>query len=150
MEFLSLSRRRSSSRNVPNGEERGETDVFQATICQPFRQICQGGNGSWELHIDVLKSEIFWRRQVLDLLIFIDTWYEELGRSWSVLSASAFGLGARSCLNVFNWKYPWQNPWTKFSRRSMLLHIIREPKLTSIDVKFPSSFVVKICDILSL
>ena len=28
MEFLSLSRRRSSSRNVPGGEERGETDVF--------------------------------------------------------------------------------------------------------------------------
>ena len=28
MEFLSLSRRRSSSRNVPSGEERGETDVF--------------------------------------------------------------------------------------------------------------------------
>ena len=28
MEFLSLNRRRSSSRNVPSGEERGETDVF--------------------------------------------------------------------------------------------------------------------------
>ena len=28
MEFLSLSRRHSSARNVPNGEERGETDVF--------------------------------------------------------------------------------------------------------------------------
>ena len=28
MEFLSLSRRRSSARNVPTGEERGETDVF--------------------------------------------------------------------------------------------------------------------------
>ena len=28
MEFLSLSRRRSSSRNVPSDEERGETDVF--------------------------------------------------------------------------------------------------------------------------
>ena len=28
MEFLSLSRRRSSARNVPSGEERGETDVF--------------------------------------------------------------------------------------------------------------------------
>ena len=27
-QFLSLSRRRSSSRNVPSGEERGETDVF--------------------------------------------------------------------------------------------------------------------------
>ena len=28
MEFRSLSRRRSSARNVPSGEERGETDVF--------------------------------------------------------------------------------------------------------------------------
>ena len=28
MEFLSLSRRRFSARNVPSGEERGETDVF--------------------------------------------------------------------------------------------------------------------------
>ena len=28
IEFLSLIRRRSSSRNVPSGEERGETDVF--------------------------------------------------------------------------------------------------------------------------
>ena len=28
MEFLSLSRRRSSARNVPSDEERGETDVF--------------------------------------------------------------------------------------------------------------------------
>jgi len=28
MEFLSQSRRRSSTRNVPGGEERGETDVF--------------------------------------------------------------------------------------------------------------------------
>ena len=28
MEFMSLSYRRSSSRNVPSGEERGETDVF--------------------------------------------------------------------------------------------------------------------------
>ena len=29
MEFLWLSRRRSSARNVPSGEERGETDVFE-------------------------------------------------------------------------------------------------------------------------
>ena len=28
MEFLSLIRRRSSSRNVPSGEEQGEMDVF--------------------------------------------------------------------------------------------------------------------------
>ena len=29
MEFLLLSRRRSSTQNVPSGEERGETDVFR-------------------------------------------------------------------------------------------------------------------------
>ena len=28
MEFMSLSRRRSFARNVPSGEERGETNVF--------------------------------------------------------------------------------------------------------------------------
>ena len=28
MEFLPLSRRRSSVRNIPSGEERGETDVL--------------------------------------------------------------------------------------------------------------------------
>ena len=32
MEFLPLSRRRSSARNVPSGEERGETDVFAGYI----------------------------------------------------------------------------------------------------------------------
>ena len=32
MEFLLLSRRRSSSRNVPSGEERGETDAFAGYI----------------------------------------------------------------------------------------------------------------------
>ena len=32
MEFLSLSRRRSSSRNVPSGEERGETAVFAGEL----------------------------------------------------------------------------------------------------------------------
>ena len=35
MEFLSLSRRRSSARNVPSGEERGETDVFAG-----YKQVC--------------------------------------------------------------------------------------------------------------
>ena len=32
MEFLPLSRRRSSARNVPGGEERGETDVFAGYV----------------------------------------------------------------------------------------------------------------------
>ena len=32
MEFLSLSRRCSSARNVPSGEEVGETDVFAGYI----------------------------------------------------------------------------------------------------------------------
>ena len=36
MEFLTLSRRRSSSRNVPSGEERGETDVFAGYISYDY------------------------------------------------------------------------------------------------------------------
>ena len=32
IEFLSLSRRRSSARNVPSGKERGETDVFAGYV----------------------------------------------------------------------------------------------------------------------
>ena len=40
MEFLSLSRRRSSSRNVPNGEERGETAVFAGYDHTCFQSVC--------------------------------------------------------------------------------------------------------------
>ena len=45
MEFLPLSPRRSSARNVPSGEERGETDVFAGYQCGPgsnpsFDAIC--------------------------------------------------------------------------------------------------------------
>ena len=41
MEFLSLSRRRSSARNVPSGEERGETDVFAGYLfaCDSKSQV---------------------------------------------------------------------------------------------------------------
>ena len=38
MEFLPLSRRRSSSRNVPGGEERGETDVFAVYFKGLFKE----------------------------------------------------------------------------------------------------------------
>ena len=45
MEFLSLSRRRSSARNVPSGEERGETDVFAGypwyLIAARMYNLCQ-------------------------------------------------------------------------------------------------------------
>ena len=40
MEFLSLSRRRSSSRNVPSGEERGETAVFAGYDRTCFQSVC--------------------------------------------------------------------------------------------------------------
>ena len=39
MEFLSLNRRRSSARNVPSGEERGETDVFAGYFSTAFHCI---------------------------------------------------------------------------------------------------------------
>ena len=40
MEFLSLSRRRSSARNVPIGEERGETDVFAGYYLRLYLANC--------------------------------------------------------------------------------------------------------------
>ena len=40
LEFLSLSRRRSSSRNVPSGEERGETAVFAGYDRTCFQSVC--------------------------------------------------------------------------------------------------------------
>ena len=39
MEFLSLSRRCSSARNVPSGEERGERDVFAGYIDSRLKQV---------------------------------------------------------------------------------------------------------------
>ena len=39
MQFLSLSRRHSSARNVPSGEERGETDVFAGLRLVGFRRF---------------------------------------------------------------------------------------------------------------
>ena len=39
MEFLSLSRRRSSARNVPSGEERGETDASAG-----YNKLCKIGD----------------------------------------------------------------------------------------------------------
>ena len=43
MEFLLLSRRRSSARNVPSGEERGETDVFAGYNIDDDRLAMQEG-----------------------------------------------------------------------------------------------------------
>ena len=40
MEFLSLNGRRSSSPNVPNGEERGETAVFAGYDRTCFQSVC--------------------------------------------------------------------------------------------------------------
>ena len=40
MEFLSLSRKRSSARNVPSGEEQGETDVFAGYSSTRPPRIC--------------------------------------------------------------------------------------------------------------
>ena len=43
MEFLSLSCRRSSARNVPSGEERGETDVFAGYFYSIYSKTVAGG-----------------------------------------------------------------------------------------------------------
>ena len=50
MEFLSLSHRRSSVRNVPSGEERGETDVFagyRSTQREILRKRPKNNNKAW-------------------------------------------------------------------------------------------------------
>ena len=43
MEFLSLSRRRSSARNVPSGEEQGEAAVLQAIAPGEHEMGREGG-----------------------------------------------------------------------------------------------------------
>ena len=56
MEFLSLSRRRSSARNVPGGEERGETDVFAGYCdCPSSGSLIFGGQ---IVHINEGKGEL--------------------------------------------------------------------------------------------
>ena len=50
MEFLSLSRRRSSSRNVPSSEDRGETDVFAGYAERvPTDELQPGDRPVWYL-----------------------------------------------------------------------------------------------------
>ena len=44
MEFLSLSRRRSSVQNVPCGEKRGETDVFAGYTNYYYQDISPFSN----------------------------------------------------------------------------------------------------------
>ena len=56
MEFLSLSRRSSSARNVPGGEERGETDVFAGYCdCPSSGSLIFGGQ---IVHINEGKGEL--------------------------------------------------------------------------------------------
>ena len=56
MEFLSLSRRRSSARNVPGGEERGETNVFAGYCdCLSSGSLIFGGQ---IVHINEGKGEL--------------------------------------------------------------------------------------------
>ena len=57
MQFLSLSRRRSSARNVPSGEERGETDVFAGLRLVGFRRF-----------LGATYHYIFWRSYVFRFL----------------------------------------------------------------------------------
>ena len=54
MEFLSLRRRRSSARNVPSGEKRGETDVFAGYWSLPVgATISRQKNWFWCLNLPV-------------------------------------------------------------------------------------------------
>ena len=58
MEFLSLSRRRSSARNVLSDEERGETDVFagyQPSYLSPNPTFCPKARNQRPLFLDISK-----------------------------------------------------------------------------------------------
>ena len=54
MEFLSLSRRCSSARNVPSSEERGETDVF-AGYHQPYEDKSEVNRRFAAFILDILN-----------------------------------------------------------------------------------------------
>ena len=72
MEFLSLSRRRSSSRNVPSGEERGETDVFAGypLACYNFSKNFDFSNFSQFLQKSQFLLYTFVPPVTLDLINF--------------------------------------------------------------------------------
>ena len=75
MEFLSLSRRRSSARNVPSSEEGGETDVFTGYKTRNIAQV---------LFFCILARYLYWL--VLARLGFVTEleWKLGRGRFWQV------------------------------------------------------------------
>ena len=74
MEFLPLSHRRSSARNVPSGEERGETDVF-------------AGYCSWFLPYFLLNL-FTWQEKFLLFLRFLRNSRTSRSPSWPFLFVS--------------------------------------------------------------
>ena len=57
MEFLLLSHRRFSARNVPSGEERGETDVFADYLSQ---RLLVRNNDSYCYSVDrIIENLLF-------------------------------------------------------------------------------------------
>ena len=62
MEFLPLSRRRSSARNVPSGEERGETDLFAGYSLFDASLQVQGWETSASKHVYNFNRDLKHRR----------------------------------------------------------------------------------------
>ena len=67
MEFLSLSRRRSSVQNVPNGKERGETDVFAGYTNYYYQDIFPFSN-SLIVHEEKTTFALLWNKPILETL----------------------------------------------------------------------------------
>ena len=67
MEFLSLSRRRSSVQNVPRGEERGETDVFTGYTNYYYQDIFPFSN-SLIVHEEKTTFALLWNKPILETL----------------------------------------------------------------------------------
>ena len=68
MEFLSPSRRRSSARNVPSGEEWGETDVFAGYVA--VRLLCVAGLWAGKVADAMSWCYELWERHLGHLQLF--------------------------------------------------------------------------------
>ena len=90
MEFLSLSHRRSSARNVPIGEERGETDVFAG-----YSRRCTTATATWNF----LISRARFMEQVNTA--------QEFSFSFSKLRYGPFGFNPEKFANIWQIKSNW-------------------------------------------
>ena len=79
MEFLPLSRRRSSARNVPSYEERGETDVFAGYVIFGITTTC-----------DISKLSQLYHNLEISLVLFMPNITTNHAISYTYTVASLF------------------------------------------------------------